>query len=49
MSFGHEIKSLLFGWKATAVLLTLTAAAMAAATLIEAPNKPTAGPAGVYQ
>ena len=30
MSFGHEIKSLLFGWKATAVLLTLTAAALAA-------------------
>ena len=29
MSFGHEIKSLLSGWKATAVLLTLTAAAMA--------------------
>lgn len=25
MSFGHEIKSLLSGWKATAVLLTLTA------------------------
>ena len=48
MSFGHEIKSLLSGWKATAVLLTLTAAAMAAATLIEARINPTAARAVVY-
>lgn len=48
MSFGHEIKSLLSGWKATAVLLTLTAAAMAAATLTEARINPTAARAVVY-
>ncbi|MFQ8826977.1 MAG: hypothetical protein ACLR76_05590 [Alistipes sp.] len=48
MSFGHEIKSLLSGWKATAVLLTLTAVAMAAATLIEARINPTAARAVVY-